>query len=47
MVEKSGDHHLRLVVHPIIYDVFFVLMFGMSEPSTVGILTIVYEIIPI
>ena len=38
MVQKSGDHHLSFVVHPIIYDVFFkiqtVVGNGISEPST-------------
>ena len=28
MVQKSGKHQLRLVVDPIIYDVFFVYIPG-------------------
>ena len=40
MVQKSGDHLLRLVVCPIIYKVFFapsqVVIAGISEPSTVS-----------
>ena len=38
MVQKSGDHQLRLVVDPIIYDGFHtcqVVGNGISEPATV------------
>ena len=37
MVQKSDDHQLRLVVHPIISNVFLHprWLFGISEPSTV------------
>ena len=39
MVQKSGDHQLRLVVHPIIYSFFLHprWLFGISEPSTVSL----------
>ena len=39
MVQKSGDHQLRLVVYPIIYRVLApsqVVGLGISEPSTVS-----------
>ena len=42
MLQKSGDHLLRLVVYPIIYNVLYIYihthprwLFGISEPSTV------------
>ena len=37
----SGDHQLRLVGYPIIYDAFAtfeVVGLGISEPSTVGLI---------
>ena len=37
MVQKSGEHQLRLVVWPIIYDGFCTSqVVGVSEPSTVS-----------
>ena len=40
MVQKSGDHQLRLVVYPGIYRVFIhpKWLFGISEPSTVHLM---------
>ena len=40
MVQKSGEHQLRLVVYPIIYKVLApsqVVSFKISEPSTVSV----------
>ena len=35
MVQKSGDHQLRLVVYPIIYTVLFIPGGAGFQPSTV------------
>ena len=41
MVQKSGDHQLRLVVYPIIYKVLYIPGGCLGFlPSTVGILLI-------
>jgi len=49
MVQKSGDHQLRLVVYPIIYKVVApsqVVGLGMSEPSTAAIEYHIFEPFP-
>ena len=38
MVQKSGDHQLRLVVNPIVYKVFLNLLVGCLEKSCKPIL---------
>ena len=47
MVQKSGVHQLRLVGFPIIYKLWYIPCGAGFLPSTVAILTIVYEILPI
>ena len=44
MVQKSGDHQLRLVVYPIIYKVLYIPGGCLGFlPSTVGILLYNYD----
>ena len=37
MVQKSGDHQLRLVVHPAIYQVLYIPSGAGFLPSTVSV----------
>ena len=47
MVQNSRIHQLRLVVYPIIYRALYiqtVVGLGISEPSTVGVVTYLHEV---